>query len=82
MTFHLRVYDNYHYGDETEAYNHGQYETYAAAIIAAKAIVANFFETNWKPGIKADDLLGQFLIYGEDPIILPDEIGENERFSA
>lgn len=82
MTFHLRVYDNYHYGDETEAYNHGQYESYAEALIAAKAIVDEFFETNWKPGIKADDLLGQYAIYGEDPIILPNEPGEDKRFSA
>ncbi|MFN4762350.1 hypothetical protein ACKGJN_04435 [Gillisia sp. Q332] len=41
--FHLRVYDNFHYMDESEVYNHGQYDTYEAALIAAKAIVDDFF---------------------------------------
>lgn len=44
--FYLRVYENSHYMDETEAYNHGQYDTYEEALIAAKAIVDDFFEHN------------------------------------
>jgi hypothetical protein len=80
--FHLRVYDNFHYMDESEAYNHGQYETYNDALIAAKAIVYEFFEQNWKSGVTSDYLLGQYSLYGEDPIILPNEHGEYESFSA
>ena len=80
--FHLRVYDNFHYMDESEAYNHGQYETYEDALIAAKAIVDEFFENNWKSGVTADYLLVQYSLYGEDPIILPNEHGEFESFSA
>jgi hypothetical protein len=80
--YHLRVYDNFHYGDESEAYDHGSYPTYEAAMIAAKAIVDEFFVSNWKPGIKPDDLLSQYSLYGEDPVILPNEPGEQERFSA
>ena len=26
MKYHLRVYDNSHYMDESEAYDHGEYE--------------------------------------------------------
>ena len=80
--FHLRVYDNFHYMDESEAYNHGHYETYEDALIAAKTIVDEFFEHNWKSGVTADYLLGQYSLYGEDPIILPNEHGEHESFSA
>lgn len=80
--FHLRVYDNFHYMDESEAYNHGQYDTYEDALIAAKAIVDEFFEHNWQIGITPDSLIGQFSLYGEDPIILPNEPGKLERFSA
>jgi len=47
MKLHLRIYDNFHYGDESEAYNHGQYETYAEALIGAKAIVDEFLKHNW-----------------------------------
>lgn len=82
MKFYLRVYDNFHYQDEDEAYENGQYDTYEQAIVGAKSIVDRFFRENWKPGMKPDDLLVQFSLYGEDPIILPNEPGENEIFSA
>jgi hypothetical protein len=26
--YRLKVYDNFHYGDESEAYDHGSYATY------------------------------------------------------
>lgn len=80
--FHLRVYDNSHYMDESEAYNHGQYGTYEDALMAAKAIVDEFFEHNWESGVTPESLIGQYCLYGEDPIILPSEPGELERFSA
>ena len=80
--FYLRVYDNYHYTDESEAYNYGQYDTYEEALSAAQAIVDEFFEHNWKIGVTPDYLIGQYSLYGEDPIILPNEPGEFERFSA
>lgn len=52
--------------DESEAYNHGHYETYEDALIAAKTIVDEFFEHNWKSGFTADYLLGQYSLYGEE----------------
>jgi hypothetical protein len=80
--YHLRIYDNFHYMDESEAYDHGQFGTYEEAVTAAKAIVDEFFHQNWKSGIDPDQLLGQYTLYGEDPVILPDGPGEHERFSA
>lgn len=80
--FHLRVYENSHYMDESEAYNHGDYDTYEEALIAAKAIVDDFFEHNWETGITPESLIGQYCLYGDEPIILPDEHGELESFSA
>ena len=82
IKFHLRVYDNFHYMDESEAYDHGQYDSYEDALIAAKAIVDEFFEHNWISGITPDSLIGQYSIYGEDPVILPNEHGKQVRFSA
>ena len=82
MKFYLRVYDNFHYMDESEAYNYGQYETYEKALTAAKAIVDDFLKENWKAGIKPDELGACYSMYGEDPVILPNEHGEHERFSA
>ena len=80
--FHLRVYENSHYMDESEAYNHGQYNTYEDALVAAKAIVDEFMEHNWQTGISPESLIGQFCLYGDDPIILPNEPGKSECFSA
>ena len=62
MKFHLRVYDNFHYMDESEAYNHGEYETYEEALIAAKAIVEEFFVGNWKTALTARDLAAQIYL--------------------
>ena len=68
--------------DESEAYDHGQYQTYEDAVIAAKTIVDEFFHHNWRSGVTPDELLGLYSFYGEDPIILPDEPGKHESFSA
>lgn len=68
--------------DDSDAYNHGEYETYEDALVAAKAIVEEFFVHNYKNGVTAEYLLGQYSQYGEDPIILPNEPGENKTFSA
>ena len=82
MNFYLRVYDNYHYGDESEAYNHGSYPSYETAVAAAEAIVDEFLYANHKPGMTADELVAQYVMFGEDPVILPDEHGDMESFSA
>lgn len=80
--FYLRVYDNFHYGDESEAYNHGQYATYEEAITGAKAIVDEFMEWNWRENMRPNQLAALFGMFGEEPLIFPNEPGENKRFSA
>ena len=82
MKFYIRIYDNYHYMDESETYNYGQYETYEDALVEAKKIVDEFIEHYWKPETKPEEFLAGFAHYGEEPIILPNEPGEHERFSA
>ncbi len=82
MKFHLRVYDNFHYMDEDEAYNTGQFETYAEALTAAKAIVDRFLNEQWKKGITPVELDLAYTSFGEDPVIVPNEPGELVSFSA
>lgn len=82
MNYHLRVYDNYHHGDESEAYDHGSYATYEEAERAAKAIVVEFLEHNWERGKSASILSVEYALNGEDPIILPADNPEDKRFSA
>ena len=82
MKYHLRVYDNYHHGDESEAYDYGEYETYEQAENAAEVIVIEFFQNNWSRGKKPNILIAEYCINGEDPIILPVPSPEVKKFSA
>ena len=82
MKYHLRVYDNYHYGDESEAYDYGDYNTYEGAESAAKAIVNEFLEHNWSRGKTPGMLMAEYGLNGEDPIILPADNPSGKNFSA
>lgn len=82
MKYHLRIYDNYHHGDESGSYDHGSYATYEEAEKAAKAIVVEFLEHNWERGKSAGILCAEYALNGEDPIILPLDNPSDKRFSA
>jgi (p)ppGpp synthase/HD superfamily hydrolase len=82
MKYHLRVFDNYHTADESEAYNHGEYDTYEKAESAAKAIVDEFLIKNWERGLTSGMLQALYSLNGEDPVILPAEYPEGKGFSA
>ena len=82
MAFHLRVYDNFHYTDESEADDIGSFSTYEEAEIEAKAIVDKFLESNWKSGINPKDLLSLFDDFGSDPAIISEDHVKHEHFSA
>jgi guanosine-3',5'-bis(diphosphate) 3'-pyrophosphohydrolase len=85
MSFHLRVYDSFHYSDESEADDIGHFETYAEALAEAKAIVDKFLASNWKSGITPEKLFEQYDDFGDDPSIIPDDPKEqnsNQHFSA
>lgn len=82
MKFHLRIYDNYHHWDKTKAYNHGEYDNYNKALNEVKFIVYNWLREEWVEGKTPADILASFALYGESPVILPNEHGENDSFSA
>lgn len=81
MKFHIRIFDKYHHWDEASTYDHGSYETYEEAVIAAKKIVEEFFSGECKPGKTSGDLMASFAMYGEDPVVIPEEPGKGEIFS-
>jgi guanosine-3',5'-bis(diphosphate) 3'-pyrophosphohydrolase len=80
--YQLRIYDNFHYMDESETYNSGDFETYDEALNAAKKIVDDFLIHNWKPGMTESELYDQYTSFGEDPMIIPVEHDKHEKFSA
>jgi hypothetical protein len=82
IMFYVRIYDNFHYSDESEAYNHGKYETFDLALAAAKDIVREFFIENRRSGMTKEEILAAYAIYGEEPVIRSDESVDFEQFSA
>lgn len=81
MTFKVLVYDNFHYMDESERYEHGAYPTAEAALAAAKKIVDDFLLHEYKPGMKAAKLYEQYTSFGDDPFITSTD-GKRVEFSA
>ena len=75
MAYRVMVDDNYHYMDESERYQHGEFATLDAAIEAARKIVDEYLESAWKPGMSADELIASYCQFGEDPFIVAP--GEN-----
>jgi (p)ppGpp synthase/HD superfamily hydrolase len=82
MNYHLRIYDNYHHGNESEAYDHGSYATYEEAERAAKAIVVQFLENKWERGVTAGILTSKYALHGVDVVILPAEGRSGKPFSV
>jgi hypothetical protein len=81
MPFTVRVRENSHDMDESEAYDHGRFATYAEAEAACRRIVDEFLAGARKPGMSAADLFRAYTMFGEDPAI--DAAGpDGKRFSA
>jgi len=81
MPFKVRIRENSHYMDESEAYDHGTFASYAKAEAACRRIVDEFLTGARKPGMDSEALFQVYMMFGEDPVI--DGAGPNgERFSA
>lgn len=71
----VRVWDNFHYMDEEEAYDQGRYATYDEALDAAKRIVKESV-------LHHRHDMAEYSMFGDDPgIIGPIPEGQS-RFSA
>ena len=69
MPFKVRVRENSHYQDESEAYDHGNFATYAEAEAACRRIVDEFLKQNRKRGMDPEALFNLYTMFGEDPVI-------------
>ena len=80
MKYTVVVEDNFHYMDESERYTHGVFESAAAALAAAKALVDADLNSLYRPGMTADELYRQYESFGSDPFIVTED--RSCQFSA
>ncbi len=77
--YELFVDDNYHYLDEESRYSAGTFDSYEEALAKAKAIVDEFLQQSFVPGMRSRELFKIYIGFGEDPFIVP---SGDSRFSA
>lgn len=70
--FTVFVDDNFHYTDENERLKHGEFSTFEEAVVACKAVVNKCLLHGYAKGMTADELISQYVLYGEDPWISGD----------
>ena len=83
--FAVKIYDNYHYMDESETYISGTYATHEEAVEHCRQIVDEFLLGNYKPGMTGGELNEGYRSFGEDPMVSYDTSETKEiepRFSA
>ncbi len=78
--FSVRVWDNFHYMDEDEAYIRGEYPTWDEAVAAARRLVDLSLAECYKPGMTAADLYSYYTSFGDDTSVVPEPKGHH--FSA
>ena len=83
MIYKLKIYDNFHYQDESEAWvRQVDYETYEEALNAAQTMVEEDIEHYYKEGMSANELIGAYCSFGDDPDIYSEPPGGGGGFSA
>jgi hypothetical protein len=70
MTFKVFVDDNFHFMDESERYELGEFPTLNAAIEASKKIVDEYLLSAYLPGMAAQALFESYTSFGEDPYVV------------
>jgi hypothetical protein len=81
--FKVMVDDNFHYQNEEERYELGNFSTAAEAIAACKRVVDEDLSNSYKPGDTSAELYERYTMFGEDPFIVNlDEADSPVKFSA
>jgi len=68
LKWRIRVYENYHYMDEDEAYDLSEeFDTEEAAVAKAKAMVDADLKAIATPGSSAEGIYSGYTMFGDDP---------------
>ncbi len=69
MKYRVLVDDNFHYMDESERCQLGEFDSLEAAVAACKRIGDELLVSNHRPGMTSAELMTQYAFYGEDPFV-------------
>ena len=69
MSYYLRVYDNFHYMDEKEAYNTAEVPTFREVLKQAQWLIQESILDYWISGIPLQEMENSWFTYGLDPKI-------------
>ncbi len=78
--FEVLVDDNIHLMDKDERWRLGAFATLDEARQACMALVEECLSDHYQPGMGAEEIYGQHVMFGDDPFILSP--GEPGKFSA
>jgi hypothetical protein len=68
--YKVLVDDNFHHQDEEERWTQGVYATRDEALSVCRGLVDQFLNAEYKPGMSAETLYGQYTSFGNDPFIM------------
>ena len=74
MAYVVLVDDNYHHGDASYRYRHGEFADAGLALEHCQKIVNEGLDEAHKPAMSAEELWEQYTAFGEDPFILSVEV--------
>lgn len=63
------VDDNFHFMDESERWQLGEFATLEQAIAACRRMVDDCLQSYYKPGMTAEALEAAYRMFGDDPFI-------------
>ena len=69
MTYSVLVDDNFHFMDESERWQLGEFDTGEEAVAACKRMVDACLEGHYEPGMTAEALETRYKMFGDDPWI-------------
>ncbi len=72
MKYVVYIDDNFHHGDKSERYKHGEFESCEEAVAACKKLVDEYFSKLTKGKSSFEALWNGYTMYGEDPWISGD----------
>jgi hypothetical protein len=69
--YSVMIDDNFHYMDKEHRLHFGTFSTPEEAVAACREIVDDWLKSHKKPGMTAEDLYELYVLFGEDPFVVP-----------